>query len=989
VRFRFGTWRALCGRVTLCVCLLVGAGATQSASEEDAQRFAREGVNLLEQNQPAAAIEKLAAAWSIWSRLGSVQGEAAVIGKIGEAERARDNLQRALELHLRAGSLWYGLRIHDSAIWQFRLAVAIAAPASDLGGLCVALGRIGELELTLGDVVSARQDLNDAVMACGRTWDATNEARALSSLAELQIRRGQYDRASESLATASKVPTSDPDVLTSLVRNRGLLYAAQGRLEEAREQLDRARGLARDAGNLEAEGIILTALGRTYRELGNPEQSGQHYGFAIAALKSGDTSQNREFARGIRPLLAEAVNELGELHLVQGKLPLAREHFVEALFAIAIDADRNVVLRGDSDRRTAGLEASARLNLGTAVLRQGDAPAALRQLANALTIAEDLSAQALEARVLNQMGKALHALRRFDEADRSFQAALRLQVSIGDVIGEMATLTGAALLDSDRQDYASAIAKLQRGADLLEETRGSFEAAENRLGFLSAQVSATEMMTALLGRVAQMPTRPTFTLKEAGDDFASAAFHYAERTRARAWVEWVAERRETSDLPGDLGLEHEALVSARDSALRAYRDVAIDTRLAGDRYRGATNALSQFVMHLRAHPDPQVRAFAALRYPFPVRTSELRQVLQSNEVLIEYSVTAGAVLAWVIERDRTPQLHRPPLTAAALQDDVRAVRMALQNEYPLPEPTIERLFAALVATPLGTRATGKRLIVIPHDALSSLPFEILGRRLKNEFRYVADEHVISYYPSATLLVLARTGGGRPAVKSRPDKRWSHQLLALGDPVYGASTGFTRLEATADEVAALGRLMQRRGASPELKFGPEARESVLKELSRAGSLRDYRYLHIAAHGVVDPSASPLGQPALVLSQEPDGSRDDGFLSMQEVMGLRLSAELVVLSACQTGQGESVRGEGVVGLMRAFFLAGAQSAVVSLWRVADRSTATLMQYFYEELENPTGSCAAADKACALNTARKRLRATHAHPYFWAPFVFFGES
>ncbi|HZA33384.1 MAG TPA: hypothetical protein VE505_00585 [Vicinamibacterales bacterium] len=137
-------------------------------------------------------------------------------------------------------------------------------------------------------------------------------------------------------------------------------------------------------------------------------------------------------------------------------------------------------------------------------------------------------------------------------------------------------------------------------------------------------------MTALLARVAQLPRRPPFTLKEAGDDFASAAFHYAERTRARAWAEWVAERRETSDLPGDLRLEHDALVSARDSALRAYRDVAVDTRLADDRYRGATNALNQFVVRLRAHPAPQVRAFAALRYPFPVRTTEVRQGLPLN-----------------------------------------------------------------------------------------------------------------------------------------------------------------------------------------------------------------------------------------------------------------------------------------------------------------------------------------------------------------------
>ena len=152
--------------------------------------------------------------------------------------------------------------------------------------------------------------------------------------------------------------------------------------------------------------------------------------------------------------------------------------------------------------------------------------------------------------------------------------------------------------------------------------------------------------------------------------------------------------------------------------------------------------------------------------------------------------------------------------------------------------------------------------------------------------------------------------------------------------------------------------------------------------KLGDLTQYRYLHFAVHGVLSYDVPYLKEPALVLGVEPDG-REDGFLTLSEVSGLKLNADLVTLSACKTGLGVRVAGEGVIGLSRAFMSAGARSVLVSLWEVADESTAVLMEEFYRLLVQGV------DTAEALAEAKRRVREKgYDNPFFWAPFVLIGD-
>jgi CHAT domain-containing protein len=216
-------------------------------------------------------------------------------------------------------------------------------------------------------------------------------------------------------------------------------------------------------------------------------------------------------------------------------------------------------------------------------------------------------------------------------------------------------------------------------------------------------------------------------------------------------------------------------------------------------------------------------------------------------------------------------------------------------------------------------------------------------------------------------------------------------VGIADPVYsppGAPVPKTargglrlvRLEDSDREVRQVAGLFP--PSSSRLLLRDDAREA---ELKRSTDLRRARYVHFATHGLLDERDPQYSGLVLTLERgTKETSPEDGLFQVYEIFGLELSADLVVLSACQSGLGKEIRGEGLVGLTQAFFYAGAPSVMVSLWSVADRSTADLMVSFYGQLAAGSG------KAEALRQAKLELRRNErfGHPYYWAPFVLVGR-
>ncbi|MDQ4141858.1 MAG: CHAT domain-containing protein, partial [Bacteroidota bacterium] len=173
------------------------------------------------------------------------------------------------------------------------------------------------------------------------------------------------------------------------------------------------------------------------------------------------------------------------------------------------------------------------------------------------------------------------------------------------------------------------------------------------------------------------------------------------------------------------------------------------------------------------------------------------------------------------------------------------------------------------------------------------------------------------------------------------------------------------------------LFKGKGAVARVYLHHQAREDQFKK----EEVSSYNYIHLATHGFVNEKYPELS--GLLFSQE-SSNREDGILYTGEIYNLRLKAELVTLSACETGLGKLAQGEGVIGLTRALLYAGAKNILVSLWKVYDGSTADLMEYFYREL------LSGKDKATALQLAKRKMirKSKYNQPYYWAPFILIGK-
>jgi CHAT domain-containing protein len=287
----------------------------------------------------------------------------------------------------------------------------------------------------------------------------------------------------------------------------------------------------------------------------------------------------------------------------------------------------------------------------------------------------------------------------------------------------------------------------------------------------------------------------------------------------------------------------------------------------------------------------------------------------------------------------------------------------------------------------------ERLILIPDGPLSHFPFETLallpGAPSSGE-DYLVSRYAISYAPSCSSLF---------ALKERKKKdRYAQNLLAFGNPLAPSDTAgmektkisvanilretyegqgfnFSSLPQSDREIKEISSFFSK--ADRSVCLGREASKETIKKLP----LVDYQIIHFACHGFID-EITPY-RSSLVLSWGGHPG-DDGFLQVREISNLRLAAELVVLSACETGKGQIEKGEGILGLARSFFYAGARSVVSALWKIGDKATARFMRNFYFYLSRGN------DKAQSLRLAKlAMLNSNYSHPFYWAPFVLNGES
>lgn len=387
------------------------------------------------------------------------------------------------------------------------------------------------------------------------------------------------------------------------------------------------------------------------------------------------------------------------------------------------------------------------------------------------------------------------------------------------------------------------------------------------------------------------------------------------------------------------------------------------------------------------------------KYPTPINLDTLQQeVLKPNEIMLVYGVMQDSTVLWLIRKE-TFQLFDLPISEETLTEKVKAIRLAVDwqldtrtfvrlkiektlSDKKLSELTYD-LYDSLFPYPVRPLVEKANTVyIVPTGVLYALPFGMLVtkpvKRPNDSIHYLIEDTAIAYLSSASLLKNLRDA------KQRRIQTAKYPLLAFANPIYQGSE-FMPLPNTADEARAIAKIFGLPEKNEHLLLNEQVSVKKVIEFNEKERLDDYQYLLFAMHGVIPGKSNNVEQPALVLSHpKPNG---EGYLKMADVFGLKLNAKLVSLSACNTGRGEQERGEGVMGLTRAFMYAGTPTVAVTLWSVNTYSAEQLNVSFFEQL-NKTQKPALALQAVKLEMLQGKNK-KYRHPYYWAPMVLFGDG
>ncbi len=866
----------------------------------------------------------------------------------------------------------------EEAIRSYQRAADLRRTLGDKAGEAMALFRVGWVH----------QDTDrweEALKLYDRALPLYRESRDVAGIAALLNRRGRtlrslgrYDAATAALSEAVEAARAagDLELAARALNSLGSVHDWCGRTQQAADAFDEALALQRQRGDRAGETVILLNLGDLYMNRGRRADARDAYEAALALATE----------RGDRERAAFALTSLGELDHREHRLEEARRKLEQAL----------VLRRETGDRRGESVTLNS---LGAVLVEAGDFERARETYEQALAISRELGDRSGEAFALSGLGQNEYARGDAGAALERHRAALVLFERLGD----------RPMISSSHFGCGRALARLGR----LEEARQHLETSLGFVEGLRTESSSLELRSSFFGAKQHYWDLYIEVLMRLHEQYPLAgyealAFQAAERRRSRSLLDALGAGREEIRRGADpeLAAQERALLQRldlieRDRVAAAKGAESTASAKLEELDRQARQALAE-VHRVRARMagtrlhaelvDPQTLGAAAVQ----------SRLLTPGTLLLSYSLGEERSFLWTVSR-QTLTVH---VLARRQRIEEAAARLheLLARSGPGARTSRERAAADLsdlVLLPAAEQVGGtSRLVIVGDGALLRVPFAALPEPGRGGQPLVAG-HEIVYLPSASVLATLRERAER---RVRP-RTSPLRLAVVADPVFtpsdarvrGASRQAaplpSRLRRSLADVGLAGveRLPHTRREAEMImeRLGADERFVALdfdatRELVTSGRLRGFPILHFATHGIVNDRQPELS--GLVLSMvDEQGRPRDGFLRLYEIYDLDLTAELVVLSACQTGVGVEVRGEGLQSLTRGFMYAGVPQLVVSLWKVEDSSTAELMRRFYAELLEEGRSPAAALRRAQLAMLRE---VEWSDSYQWAGFVFQGD-
>ena len=935
-----------------------------------AERALAEAKLLESEKDYPAALAKARASLSDWDRLADPAGRFEATYEIGVLEN-RSARGKGLE----AALLWY------------RQALQIAEASGDPRAVAKAQKAIGSALF-----VTQRQD--EAVTFFAAALPVLKASGDASSLAEILHRLGahaydvgNYDEAQNFGQQAlTYAEAANLEIVPAILNGLGSINLSRGLTREALEKYQRALALANEAGNEREQATALAGLGAIDRRQGRPQQALGKLRSALAInhnlsltqaegktldllgtvdLDLGDTV--RAFAefrgaievfRGARDSIwiARSLGVLGNAELATDEI------------ASALGTYREMLAVAEAEKLGPQMGA-ARHGIGVAQRRMGHLAAAVESLEAALALRQGKELLA-EALTRQELGKAFQAQEDLGRAEPSLREALRVADAVGAVLPRASLHYDLAQLERQKEDLRAAVAEIEQAIKILETVRADLSEDRLRTSFFASRRSYYDLYVDLLMELER---------RHPGQGDAESALAASDQGHARGLLDLLGRLELTRGISPSLR-QAEADAAARlsqiqsellnESLNRARPVVQADLKQRLTAAEAEQRAIEQRIK--AESPD-----YYNVRYPSLLKSGEIQSLLDVDSALLEYSLGEQASYLFVVTREGGLKAYRLDLSRDVIAAEAAKVRGAIEHRGELSyafQAAALKLYRTLVAPALAELGEAaavdrrrrpaqspsfRRLADRPRAGRRRAPPSVPAQPVHGELHPLGERlsSLLSQSRPAVggeaqrFLAFAPSYGGEPAAGGEASR---------SEP--GGGLALPALEGAEAEVRAIAA---RYPGKARLYLGPEASLDNVKKGPLASEC-----VHFAGHGLLDeahPERSGL-------------QLEGGLLTVSDIFNLKMSAGLVVLSACETA-GTEVSGEGLVGLTRAFLYAGSPSVVVTLWRVEDRKTSDLMLRFYTNLDQ------GGDKAEALRQAKLGLigrGGASAHPYYWAPFI-----
>jgi CHAT domain-containing protein len=878
-------------------------------------------------------------------------------------------------------------------------------------GAAESLNYLGLINSISGDVMRAEENFNGALAIWQKVNDEEGRAYTLLNLGHLHVNLGNMEMALDffkrALAVSQAINDQQKQALT--LTAMGGAYTLQGEKQKALNLHNQALTLFRTMGNRSGEAATLNGIGYLYDDLGEKGKALKAYAVALQLYQSID---NRSYA-------AITLGYIGRVHFALGAKEKALEFYNQKL----------LTSRAVQDRR---MESYTLRDIGNVLSSAKEKDKALDYYKQALALSRDVRDRRGEAYIINSIGSLYEQAGSRPQALNYYQQALPLMQAVADRRGEVITLFNISRAERDLGHLAGARAQIEKSLDLIEYLRTKVASPSLRISYLETVYQHYEFYVDLLMQMNK---------QDPAGGYETLALEANEHARARTLLETLIEARTDIRQGVDPGL------LAEESRFRQQLNQKADQQtrlLSGKSTPEQAAAIKREVESLLARyeeVESRIRdkspRYAALTQPRQLRLPDIQKELDPETVLLEYSLGTERSYGWAVTATSVTSFELPgraEIEAASRdvykllsvgnatgKNESLAGQKARLAQSVAAYPAAAARLSGILLDPVASLLAKKRLVIVADGILQYIPFNALAEPgqakadLASWQPLVVNHEVITLPSLSTLAVLRKEVRGRPQAKKavaviadpvfeRDDPRFksSGHKRSIALPTNSGQSNevslvrrqlemaarevgtddepvtFQRLPFTLQEAEAIFTIVPEAETRRAIGFDANLRTALDPEL------RQYRIIHFATHGLLNNSYPELSGIVLSLVDRA-GRPQDGFLRLNEIYNMDLPAELVVLSACQTGLGKEARGEGLIGLTRGFMYAGVARVVASLWRINDRAAAELMRHFYEAMFLQHLTPAAALRAAQIKmwqTAEWRF------PYYWGAFVLEGE-